>query len=185
VSPTNGTTEYPNPVTYTVSLTNNDSAACQTTTFSLASDALFSGQSTNEVAATLGNSGLTVAPGATATTSIVATPLVLPAQSKSYSVRASASRAVQPGAAQGTVGLTVTPPPVVPPPPSSNSCVQSITGCNASGGNTCTLSTAQNYEITVEFGRCTSVGGSSGGKGRVKRLPETTDATSTGRGRRR
>ena len=237
VNPTNGTTEYPNPVSYTVSLTNNDSAACQASTFSLTSNALFGGLPTNEVSAALGNSGLTIAPGTTGMTVIVATPLVLPAQAKAYAVAAAASRAAQAGAAQGTVGLTVTPPPTGPPPvnpppastvdviisvigsrgsvdldplgiscpggctttidvnqwvpltltavPSGNSCVQAITGCSAADGNSCTLSAAQNYEITVEFGRCTSVGGKSGGKSRVNRVATTTDATSTGRGRKR
>jgi hypothetical protein len=237
VNPNNMTVEFPNPVSYTVSLTNNDSGACQASTFSLASNALFGGLPTTEVSAALSNSGLTVAPGATVTTSIVATPLVLPAQSKAYAVAAAASRVSQSGAAQSSVGLTVTPPPAGPPPagppppstvevsisvigsrgsvdidplgiscpggctttidanqwqpltltaiPSGNSCVQAISGCAVSGGNTCTLSAAQNYEITVEFGRCTTVGGKTGGKGRVKRIPETTDATSTGRGRRR
>jgi hypothetical protein len=232
VNPTNGTTEYPNPVSYTLSLTNNDSAACQTSTFSLSSSALFSGQPTGEVSAALGNAGLSVAPGATATTTILATPLVLPAQSKAYTVAAAASRVAQAGSVQGSVGLTVNPPPTGPPPsttynvvvsvigsrgsveldplgiscpggctttidasqwqpitltaiPSGNSCVQAITGCTASGGNSCSLTTAQNYEITVEFGRCTTSGGKTGGKGRVSRLATTTDATSTGRGRRR
>jgi hypothetical protein len=236
VNPTNGSTEYPNPVNYTVSLTNNDSAACQASTFSLTSKALFGGQPTAELSAALGNSGLTVAPGATGATFVLATPLVLPTETKAYAVAASASRAAQPGAAQGTAGLTVTPPPAGPPPigppsstvdvvisiigsrgsveldplglscpngctttidaddwqpitltaiPSGNSCIQAITGCATSGGNTCTLAAAQNYEITVEFGRCTAVGGKTGGKGRVKRVPETTDATSTGRGRKR
>jgi hypothetical protein len=236
VNPTNGTTEYPSPMSYLVSLTNNDSAACQASTFSLTSNALFGGQPTAEVSAALGNSGLTIAPGATATTSIIATPLVLPAQSKAYSVAAAASRAAQAGAALGSVGFTVTPPPTEPPPPpppsstvdviisvigsrgsieldplgiscpggctttidtnnwepltltaipSGNSCVQAITGCDASSGNSCTLSAAQNYEITVEFGRCARGGGKGGGKGRVKRIAESTDATSTGRGRRR
>ncbi len=235
VNPTNETIEYPNPASYTVSLTNNDSAVCQASTFSLSSGALLSGQPTGEVSAALGNSGLTVAPGATGTTIIVATPLVLPAQSKAYTVAAAASRVAQVGVAQGTVGLTVTPPPTDPPPPpppsstvdvvisvigsrgtvdldplgvscpggctttidanqwqpltltavpSGNSCVQAITGCDASGGNTCTLSAAQNYDITVEFGRCTS-SSKSGGKGRVKRVATTTDATITGRGRKR
>lgn len=236
VNPANGTTEYPNPVSYTVSLTNNDSAACQASTFSLTSDTLFGGLPTTEVSATLGNSGLTVAPGGTGMTVIVATPLVLPTQPKAYAVAAAASRVSQVGVAQGTVGLTVTPPPTGPPPPpppsttvdvvisvigsrgsvdldplgiscpggctttidvnqwepltltavpSGNSCVQAITGCDASSGNSCTLSAAQNYEITVEFGRCTSVGGKTGGKGRVSRVATTTDATSTGRGRKR
>jgi M6 family metalloprotease-like protein len=234
VNPANGNTEFPNPVSYTVSLTNNDTAVCQSSAFSLTSNALFGGLPTNEVSAALANSGLTIAPGATASTVIVATPLVLPAQAKSYAVTAAASRVAQQGAAQGTVGLTVTPPPTGPPPPASttvdvvisiigsrgtveldplgidcpggctttidanqwepltltaipsgNSCVQVITGCSASSGNTCTLSTAKNYEITVEFGRCTSVGGKTGGKGRVSRIAETTDATSTGRGRKR
>ena len=236
VNPANWTTEYPNPVSYLVSLTNNDSAACSASTFSLTSNALFGGQPTAEVSAALGNSGLTIAPGATATTSIIATPLVLPAQAKAYSVAASASRVAQAGASVGSVGFTVTPPPTEPPPPpppsstvdlvisviggrgsveldplgiscpggctttidtnnwepltltavpSGNSCVQAITGCDASSGNSCTLSAAQNYEITVEFGRCAGGGGNGGGKGRVKRVAETTYSTSTGRGRSR
>jgi len=68
--------------------------------------------------------------------------------------------------------------------PSGQSCVQAIRGCEASGGNSCTLTAGVSYEIEVEFARCSRGGGSKGGgKGRVKRLAETTDATSTGRGR--
>jgi hypothetical protein len=238
VSPTNGTTEYPNPVVYTMTLTNNDSAACSASTFSLTSNALFGGLPTAEVSAAMWNSSLSASPGGTVTTAITATPLVLPAESKSYSVSAAASRAALAGTARGSVGLTVTPPPAnppvagppPPPPPSTvdvvismigrgsvdleplgiscpggctttidvnqwqpltltaipngNSCVQAISGCDASG-DSCTLSSAQNYEITVEFGRCTSTSGKVGGKGRVKRVATTSDATTTGRGRRR
>lgn len=233
VSPANGNTQYPNPVSFTVSLANNDTAVCQSSTFSLTSKALFGGVPTSEVSAALGASGLTVAPGATASTVIVATPLALPSQVKSYAVTAVASRAVQAGSVQGTVGLTVAPPVTAPPPastavnvvvsvigsrgtveieplgidcpggctasvnvdqwqpltltaiPSGNSCVQSLTGCSSSSGSTCTLSTAKNYEVTVEFGRCTIISGKTGGKRRVSRIPVTTDATSTGRGRKR
>ncbi len=233
LSPVNGNTVYPNPLSYTVSLTNNDTAVCQSSTFSLTSSALFGGLPTNEVSAALDASGLTVAPGATASTVIAATPLVLPAQSKSYAVKAAVTRTVQSGTVQKTAGLTVTPPSIVPPPaataldvvvsvvgsrgsveieplgidcadgcttkinpdqwqpltltaiPSGNSCVQALTGCSSSSGNTCMWSTAKDYNITVEFGRCTSVTGKTSRNRRVRRVPLTTDATSTGRGRRR
>jgi hypothetical protein len=155
--------------------------------------------------------------------------MTLPEQSRSYIVTGRASRANQPGIAEGAVGFTVTPPPTDPPPPpptavstvqisvlgnrgsvsvsplglkckdnciitlneaewqtltlqavpSGQSCVQAIRGCEAGGGNSCTLTAGVSYEIEVEFARCSR----GGGKGRVKRLAETTDATSTGRGR--
>ena len=231
VSPSSRSAEYPNPVAYAATLTNNDSDACETSTFSLTSSTLFDGVATSEVLSLVSNPGLSVAPGATATTTIVATPMTLPEQSRSYVVTGHASRESQPGAAQGAVEFTVVPPPPPPPPtavstvqisvlgsrdsvsvsplglickdnctitlneaewqtltlqavPSGQSCVQAIRGCEAGSGNSCTLTAGVSYEVEVEFARCScGGGGKGGGKGRVKRLAETTDATSTGRGR--
>ena len=90
-----------------------------------------------------------------------------------------------PGGCTTTIDVNQWAPLTLTAVATGSSCVQSITGCDASGGNTCTLSAAQNYDITVEFGRCTSGGGRTGGKGRVKRVAETSYSTSTGRGRSR
>ena len=233
LSPTNEETEFPNPVSYFVTLTNNDSESCSASTFSLTSNALFGGEPTSEASASIGNPALTLEAGAVANTTITATPLILPEQARAYVVTARAARAGQEDAAEGEVGFTVVPPPSDPPPPppvssvtlsvqivggrgsvvieplglicddectttvplpewtpltleasgSGRSCVQEIRGCDASG-NSCSLTTAQDYEIVVEMGRC-SRGSAGKGKGRVKRLAETTSSTSTGRGRRR
>lgn len=236
VSPVSQSSQFPNPVSYLVSLTNNDSEACTTSTFSLSSGSLFNGLATSEVSTALGSGTLALAPGTTGTTTVIATPLTLPEQSRAYVVMAQANRASQGSPAVSSVGFTVVPPVVDPPPPpatetatvqlsvlggrgsavvsplgikctdnctitldadqwqqltmqavpSGQSCVQEIRGCDAAGGNSCTLAAGVSYEIEVEFARCSrGGGGGKGGKGRVKRLAETTDATSTGRGRTR
>ncbi len=194
VSPTSMSAQYPNPVTYAVTLTNNDSDACTTSTFSLSSNTLLNGVTTFEVSSAVTSPGLSIAPGGSATTTIVATPITLPAQSRAYIITAGASRAGQPGAAQGAVEFTVVPPSTNPPPtavstvqisvlgnrgsvavsplglkckdnctitlneaewqtltlqavPSGQSCVQAIRGCEAGGGNSCTLTAGVSYEI--------------------------------------
>jgi M6 family metalloprotease-like protein len=238
VSPVSQSAQFPNPVSYLVKLTNNDSEACTSSTFSLTSGALLGGFATAEVSTGIGSSTLTLAPGASANTSVTATPLTLPEQSRSYLVAASANRSNQASPASSTAGFTVVPPVINPPPPpppssetatiqitvlgsrgssvvsplgincsddctitlnesewqqltlqavpSGQSCVQAIRGCEVTGGNSCALASGISYDIEVEFARCTrGGGGGSKGKGRVKRLAETTDSTSTGRGRTR
>ncbi len=124
MSPNSMSTEYPDSATYSVTLTNNDSEACGTSTFSLTSKAMFDGSATTEISSVVADPGLSIAPGATATTVIMATPMTLPEQSRAYLVTARASRESQTGAAQGAVGLTVVPPPTNPPPPTAVSTVQ-------------------------------------------------------------
>jgi M6 family metalloprotease-like protein len=110
VSPSTKSTNYPAAATYTVSVTNNDSSACSSSSYTMTSKALYNGSLTSEVSTGLSNSVLTIAPGATGTTTLTATPVTQPPDARNYMVSAKAARTSPSQSAEDDAGLTVVPP---------------------------------------------------------------------------
>ncbi len=108
ISPPSASTEYPAPASYQATVTNNDNAECDSASFSLSSGVTLDGQATPEVDTSLSQGVLTLAPGGSSAVTLTATPAALPAQTTSYALSATASRAE--GSATGEAGLVVEPP---------------------------------------------------------------------------